>query len=64
MTDDHAGEGLTDKVRHAAEKVEEALESHGPDGASHHVNDATDPFADDQRPDEAGYPHGSVAGVE
>ena len=63
MTKDHEGEGLTDKVRDAAEKIDDALEPGESGGSGRSGNDASDPFADDQRPDEAGFPHGSVAGT-
>lgn len=64
MTKDHEGEGLTDKVRDAAEKIDDALEPSESSGPSRPSNDASDPFSNDQRPDEAGFPHGSVAGTE
>ena len=62
MTDDH--EGLTDKVRDAAEKAKDALEPSESTSPSRPNNDASDPFTNDQRPEETGYPHGSVAGTE
>jgi hypothetical protein len=64
MTDDHGREGLTDKAEHVADKIEHALEPDESAGAGRPVNDASDPFTNDQRPDEAGYPHGSVAGTD
>jgi hypothetical protein len=67
MADDHDRQGLADKAREAAEKVEDALEPTESDragGSGRSGNDASDPFSDDHRPDEAGFPHGSVAGIE
>ena len=64
MSGDREREGLTEKVRDAAGKVEDALEPGESDGPGRPINDASDPFADAQRPDEEGFPHGSVAGID
>ena len=63
MTQEH--ESLTDKARDVADAINDKLE---PDPAEQPQrplgNDASDPFANDRRPDETGFAHGSVAGVE
>jgi hypothetical protein len=64
MPKDHESESLTDKVRDAADTIDDALEPNESGGPGGPTNDASDPFANDQRPDEAGYPHGSVAGTD
>lgn len=64
MPEKHEGEGLSDKVRDAAEKVTEALEPSGFQGSGNPNNDASDPFTNDQRPDETGFPHRSAGGLD
>jgi hypothetical protein len=61
MTQEH--ESLSDKVRDLADRIDEKLEPDEP-GPTHQRTDASDPFTNDQRPDEAGFGEGSVAGVE
>ncbi|HEY2223978.1 hypothetical protein [Actinomycetospora sp.] len=64
MAKDHENDGLTDKAQDAAEKIKDALEPSESDGPNRPSNDASDPFSNDQRPDEAGFPHGSVGGTD
>jgi hypothetical protein len=64
MSQEDQDEGLTDKAKDAAEKIKDALEPSESGGPSRPVNDASDPFTNEQRPDETGFPHGSVAGTD
>ncbi|MCD2191879.1 hypothetical protein LQ327_00555 [Actinomycetospora endophytica] len=64
MIEEHDGASLTDKAREAAEKIKAAVEPGETGGPGGPHNDASDPFTNDQRPDETGFPDGSVAGTD